>query len=204
MGLVCQSCLVGKNPSAAPDRRLGLLEPALANFVRFGFRKTSMDDVARDAGISRQALYAYFADKEELFREAMRYGLDVAMTAVDAALAEESVEIDVRLVRGVDAWLGRHLDRQGTDGSDLGEAARLLLGSLFADYSAVFVKKITRAIAESTLAVACKESKTTPQQLAETLLACALGWKHRSRSRAEFVAQIEIAVRLMTPKARNR
>ena len=195
---------MGKTPSTTPDRRVGLLDAALANFVRFGFRKTSMDDVARDAGISRQALYAHFADKEELFRQAMRHGLDVAMTAVDVALADESVEMDVRLVRAVDAWLGRHLDRQGTDGSDLGEAARVLLGTLFADYGAIFVKKITRALAESPLAIVCKETKTTPQQFAETLLSCGLGWKHRARSRAEFVAQIEVAVRLMTPKARNR
>lgn len=204
LGPICQNCRVGKTPSSTPDRRAGLLEAALGNFVRFGFRKTSMDDVARDAGISRQALYAHFADKEELFREAMRYGLDVAMTEVDAALADESVEIEERLVRAVDSWLGRHLDRKGTDGSDLGEAARLLLGSLFADYSSVFVKKITRAVAESPVAAACKEAKSTPQQLAETLLACALGWKYRARSRAEFVAQVEVAVRLMTPKARNR
>src|SRR5262249_126679 len=78
LGPICQNCRVGKTPSSTPDRRAGLLEAALGNFVRFGFRKTSMDDVARDAGISRQALYAHFADKEELFREAMRYGLDVA------------------------------------------------------------------------------------------------------------------------------
>jgi len=199
-----QNCLVGKPTSSMPDRRAGLLDAALANFVRFGFRKTSMDDVARDAGISRQALYAHFADKEELFRQAMRHGLDVAMTDVDAALADETADIDLRLVRAVDAWLGRHLDRKGTDGSDLGEAARVLLGTLFADYGAVFVKKITRAIAESPAAAICKDTRTTPQQVAETLHSCALGWKYRAKSRAEFVAQIEVAVRLMTPKARNR
>jgi AcrR family transcriptional regulator len=195
---------VGKIPSSAPDRRPALLDAAFATFVRFGYRKTSMDDVAREAGISRQALYAYFTDKEEMFREAMRHGLDGAMAAVDEALTSEEGDIDVRLVRALDEWFGRLLERRGTDGSDLGEAARALLGTLFADYGAIFERKIARAISESPLAAACKEAKATPQQLAETLHACALGWKHRLRSRAAFVAQAEVAVRLLLPKARNR
>jgi AcrR family transcriptional regulator len=204
MGQVCQTCHVAKTPSSTPDRRAALLDAAFATFVRFGFRKTSMDDVAREAGISRQALYAYFADKEDLFRGAMRHGLESAMSAVDEAFGDEEAELDVRLVRGLDEWLGRLLERRGTDGSDLGEAGKALLGTLFSDFAAIFEKKVARVIAESPLAAACRDARTTPQQIAETLCACALGWKHRARSRAEFVAQMEVAVRLMLPKARNR
>jgi AcrR family transcriptional regulator len=72
--------------------------------VRFGFRKTAMDDVAREAGISRQALYAYFDDKEALFRESMKHGLDAAMDGVDQALANVEVNIGVRLVNAIDEW----------------------------------------------------------------------------------------------------
>ena len=36
-------------------------------FLRFGYRKTSMDDIARAAGVSRQALYLWFPNKEALF-----------------------------------------------------------------------------------------------------------------------------------------
>ena len=195
---------MARNSSSTPDRRAALLDAAFGTFVRFGFRKTAMDDVAREAGISRQALYAYFDDKEALFRESMKHGLDAAMDGVDQALANVEVDIGVRLVNAIDEWFGRLLEKRGTDGSDLGEAGRALLGTLFADYGATFEGKLARAISESPLAAACKEMKATPQQLAETLYACVLGWKHRTRSRAVFVAQAEQAVRLLIPKARNR
>lgn len=33
---------------------------------RYGIRKTTMDDIAREAGISRPSIYRFFADREEL------------------------------------------------------------------------------------------------------------------------------------------
>ena len=41
---------------------------ATAIFLRYGFKKTSMDDVAQAAGVSRQGLYLYFDTKDFLFR----------------------------------------------------------------------------------------------------------------------------------------
>ncbi len=39
------------------DRRAGILQTAAKVFLRYGFKKTSMDDLARSVGLSRQALY---------------------------------------------------------------------------------------------------------------------------------------------------
>ncbi len=41
-------------------------------FQRFGIAKTTMEDVARAAGISRATLYRYFADRESLLTESVR------------------------------------------------------------------------------------------------------------------------------------
>jgi AcrR family transcriptional regulator len=46
-----------------------LLAAALALFVERGFAATRMDDVAARAGVSKGALYLYFAGKEELLSE---------------------------------------------------------------------------------------------------------------------------------------
>lgn len=45
-----------------------ILAAALDVFGRYGFRKTSMQDVADAAGMSRAALYLHFRNKEDLFR----------------------------------------------------------------------------------------------------------------------------------------
>ena len=61
--------------SRAPGspQREAILRAATAIFLRYGFKKTSMDDIAQAAGVSRQGLYLYFDTKDFLFREALQY-----------------------------------------------------------------------------------------------------------------------------------
>jgi AcrR family transcriptional regulator len=51
--------------------RSSLLEHAIARFSRDGFRRTSVADIARDAGLTPAAAYAYFDSKEALFAAAV-------------------------------------------------------------------------------------------------------------------------------------
>jgi len=53
-----------------PDKRGTILSAAFDVFINYGFRKTSMDDIARAAGMSRPALYQVFRNKTEIFRAA--------------------------------------------------------------------------------------------------------------------------------------
>lgn len=50
------------------DKRGTILESALTVFVTYGFKKTSMDDIAQQAGVSRPALYQLFKNKTDIFR----------------------------------------------------------------------------------------------------------------------------------------
>lgn len=54
------------------DRPAEILEAALDVFATKGFAATRLDEVARQAGVSKGALYLYFDTKEALFREAIR------------------------------------------------------------------------------------------------------------------------------------
>lgn len=45
-----------------------IVEAATSLFSRYGFRRTSMDLVAQEAGVAKPTVYAYFDDKEALFR----------------------------------------------------------------------------------------------------------------------------------------
>jgi AcrR family transcriptional regulator len=47
--------------------RAAILEAAIARFGRDGYRATSVAEIARDAGVSGTAAYAYFPNKEALF-----------------------------------------------------------------------------------------------------------------------------------------
>ena len=46
-----------------------VIEGARAVFLRDGFERASVDDIAREAGVSKATLYSYFPDKRLLFLE---------------------------------------------------------------------------------------------------------------------------------------
>ncbi len=45
-------------------------------FLKYGIKSVSMDDVARELGISKKTLYGYFADKEQLVRMVMEFEME--------------------------------------------------------------------------------------------------------------------------------
>lgn len=60
----------GHGPKGARTRSV-LLEGAVRRFAADGYRGTSVSDVARDAGLTPAAVYAYFDGKEDLFTAAV-------------------------------------------------------------------------------------------------------------------------------------
>src|SRR5215831_21373706 len=54
----------------APDSptRARILAAAQKRFTAFGYRRTGVVEIARDAGIAAATLYRYFDDKEDIFR----------------------------------------------------------------------------------------------------------------------------------------
>jgi AcrR family transcriptional regulator len=55
-------------PGKGERTRQRLLEIAVRRFAADGFRRTSVSDIAREAGLTPAAAYAYFAGKEGLFQ----------------------------------------------------------------------------------------------------------------------------------------
>jgi TetR/AcrR family transcriptional regulator, repressor for uid operon len=53
-------------PDEAPDRHTHILNAAERSFVRAGFHRTTMQDVAAEAGMSPGNLYRYFPSKDAL------------------------------------------------------------------------------------------------------------------------------------------
>ncbi len=54
-------------PEPPQSTRQDILGAARRRFERFGAPKTTMDEVAREAGCSRTTLYAHFRNKEDLY-----------------------------------------------------------------------------------------------------------------------------------------
>lgn len=185
--------------SERPDhsRRGALLEAALGVFLRYGYRKTSMDEVAQAAQISRQGLYLHFANKEELFRATVRHAFESCVADGLRALAREDLPLEERLVQSFNQCMGRYVGSMTGDAADLIAAAEPIIGSLIADHHEPFIEAVTAVLRESRLAAAYKPAGISARQLAETLDAASAGLKHHCQSRAEFVAQLTVAVRVI-------
>ncbi len=59
--------MIAQGAGAAADTRERILEAAELCFSRFGIAKTTLGDVAREAGVARVTVYRQFADKQALF-----------------------------------------------------------------------------------------------------------------------------------------
>ncbi len=191
-----KSSVATAEPSPAESaRRAGLLEASLAVFARFGFRKTSMDEVARAAQISRQGLYLHFANKEELFKATVSHACEASLADALQALAADGPLPD-RLARAFDEWVGRYVGKFAADAADLMEAAEALAGTLIKDKEKVFLDAVTAALREGGVAAAYKPAGVTARQLADNLAAVAGGLKHCSETREEFQEGMALAVRI--------
>lgn len=189
-----------KSTPAAPEtgadpRRVALLEASFAVFARFGYRKTSMDEVARAAQISRQGLYLHFANKEDLFRAMLRHAIDTALAAALRRLKDEATVAD-RLLGAFDEWIGRHVGQFGADAADLMEAAESLGGNAIMETEKLFLESVATTLREAGLAAAYKPAGLTARQLAENLAATARGLKHSAATREEFRQAFAVAVRV--------
>ena len=45
-----------------------IVEAARKLFTKYGYKKVSMDEIAKEAGVTKKTVYAYFKDKDELFK----------------------------------------------------------------------------------------------------------------------------------------
>ena len=74
--MVGASCAVKRAASRSDFRTAG------AQFMAFGFAGSSMQGIAKAAGISRASLYTYFGSKEEVFHAVIKlFEWNIALSA---------------------------------------------------------------------------------------------------------------------------
>lgn len=86
----------GNRPDNANDAGSRICTAALECLRRLGFEKTTMSDIAREAGIARPTLYKYFKNKTEVFftaidREAYSFAESVVAHAKQFSTIEERI-----------------------------------------------------------------------------------------------------------------
>mgnify|MGYP001605212407 FL=1 len=83
-----------RRPESRPQE---LLDAALGVFAERGYRNTRIDDVAEAAGVTKGAVYHYFATKEELLLRAIESYHDRAFGEIDAVLRDARGPVSARI-----------------------------------------------------------------------------------------------------------
>jgi AcrR family transcriptional regulator len=96
-----------KQRRAPTERPQEILDAALALFVEKGFAATRLDDVAARAGLSKAAIYLYFADKTALFQGVVRQAIASNIITVEAMLAAHRGPVAPLLPRILDFMASR-------------------------------------------------------------------------------------------------
>src|SRR5260221_8776875 len=89
----------------ALNRRSRILDGARAAFMRFGFERSSIADIATGAGVSRTAVYHYFPGKEDVLGAVVEeFNAGILKTAGEAL--EQSVSLREALIGLLEAKFG--------------------------------------------------------------------------------------------------
>jgi len=138
-------------PAPAPERREAILAAAQQQFARYGFRRTSMEDIAREAGVSRPALYLHFRNKEEIFRSLSAALQETALAAAEAEL-KGGGSLERRVHAALEAKVVRMLEvvHDSPHGAELLDASSRLCGDLAAHSEARLQRMLEEAFREAT------------------------------------------------------
>jgi AcrR family transcriptional regulator len=183
-----------------------ILDAAMRVFRRHGFRRSSIEQTAEEAGLTRQALYHHFPSKEALFRAGIERLYEQALAAEIAAAkaaAETNASLPDILIAEIGARLGAlfaalegspHLDELFSE--HLAQAR-----DLYQAYSARFGAEVA-----TTIARVCRAQKlelaggVTVEELARCVEMAVHGTKSAYPSMQPvdaFLKQLETMLRML-------
>lgn len=181
---------------AAKARHAAIVAAAAGVFLRYGFKKTSMDDLARAAGLSRQGLYLHFPTKETLFKEAVLQLIATIRATSRAALADEA-DLEDRLVAAFAALHCGSVGQGQEHMSELLATSMQLIGPVVDELETGLIADVSRVLRSAGVAARWKSVGLSTKDLAEHLYAASSGVKHRVRTAAEYHAAMRVAVRII-------
>lgn len=190
-------------PPRPPDqpqeeaRRARILHGAMTVFLAYGFQRTTMEDIARSAEISRPALYLLFRNKTDIYRALAREFLRNFIETARAALAGEG-PLRHRVTQAMDCNLAGILELEKTPhGTEMLDMRNSLASDIMAEgrvgMHALFVEAIEREAARRGFAA------TDAGLVADLILDAFDGLKRRNpppaAQQAALRRYIEIALR---------
>ncbi|HEX7776911.1 MAG TPA: helix-turn-helix domain-containing protein [Parvibaculum sp.] len=174
---------------AGGDKRVAIIDAALALFRANGYRRTAMEDIAQAANVAKGTLYLYFKSKDELFEALARLLASRIQADLEAAAARD-LPLQGKVLAVLDAKLGFFFRSvlSSPHAAELLEPRANLPGDIFEPVNQAFRGMLAKALREGV-----KRGEIDPRAAGlsldmalETLLAAAYGAEHGGGSETDF------------------
>jgi AcrR family transcriptional regulator len=177
------------------DRRTRIVEPALSVFLRHGFRRVTMADIAREVGVSRPALYLEFQNKEDIFAAAVAHIIDRALDEIRRGL-DDGDTLAAQLPFIFEIWTVRPYEmiRSSPDAEGVLETAHGVAREVMDAGNTAFEALLASLLAP--YARPLRAHALTPESLARLLARGAKGLKSMARTTKELRAQLGDLIKL--------
>ncbi len=194
-------------PRDSGPKREAILNAAFTQFSRYGFRRTSMEDIANETGISRASLYSHFDNKEEIFRCLSASLHEQALGKAESHLkgtssqAGEHIDLTARVEAALLARLGpfHEIVTQSEHGIEIADENNQRCGDLVRDSQERFQGMLARAIKAAARAgeIDLKAPGLTAAATAELVHLGAAGLKHGAPDMATLEKRLRAFVQVV-------
>ena len=163
-------------------------------FILYGYRKASMDGIARSIGVSRQALYNRFGSKAGLFEAMAQHAVDESAAAAHASLSDRSKSLSERLLGAFDAWAGQYVTalRSSPNAHEVLDAAGAIGGNVTKK-----AEQATRAALVKALDGERTSRSASNADVAATLHIASKGLFFTAKDRADFRRRMKLVIRVV-------
>lgn len=170
-----------------------IAEATVPVFLRYGMRKTSMDDLAAAAGLSRQGLYLHFKTKQQLFHASLQRVVARIRATVARELAGADLSARERLLGAFTALHGPAATATSEELNELLAAAHTVGDSLVHDLEHFVVDAVAAVLRTEG---APERTGISAEDLAWHLLAVSAGVKHLTVAPEDRTRHLHVAIAL--------
>lgn len=165
---------------------------ALQVFMRYGYRKTSLDDIAQHVDLSRQTLYQRYKNKETLFITAVEAEIEKCLSNCRDIVSENTSDIETQLLKVFDAWLGSYIDflKLSPHAAEIMDVSNELISDCCEKKDAEFVDLLESAFKKHGVPK-LKNKKITSRKIAETLEYAGKGAFESCKDREDFIVKMK-------------
>jgi AcrR family transcriptional regulator len=185
---------------SAETRRAEILDAALNLFGRYGYRRTSIDDIAGEAGIAKGTVYLSFASKDEVFLAASEALVERMLAGAEAARQLPGTAQD-RLAAMISSWFGTYFETvcDSPHAAELMDAKHRLCADVVSRYSRRYRRLLRDTVADADAAgeLDLKAADVSADTVADLLIGGGRGLEADATTPSAYRRRLQTLVRVL-------